>query len=150
MNIFLDGDAWVFVGMVIFDCLSGWSYNWMCQVLMVVLTRKNCSKHYYKDMKDRTGNHFFELEWRRMISFTANKIIEENLQASFKWIPSIDVDFWSDTSTNYWCGKNKIIEMSFCFRRTSINFEIFGLSTCSLVICNLLWSLSQDILGDDM
>ena len=100
------------VGSVIFDCLSGWSYDWIYQVPMVGLTRKNCSKDYYEDMKDRTGNHFYELEWRRMISFTANKIIEESLQASFKWIPSIDVDFWSDTSTNYWCGKSKIIKMN--------------------------------------
>ena len=125
MNIFLDGDAWVFVGMVIFHSLSGWLYNWMCQVLMVVLTRKSCSKDYYKDMKDRTGNHFFELEWRRMISFTANKIIEENLQASFKWIPSIDVDLWSDTSTNYWCGKSKknekgILEERVTFKKRSL------------------------------
>ena len=31
------------------------------QVLMVGLTRKNYSKDYYGDTKDRTGNRFYEL-----------------------------------------------------------------------------------------
>ena len=56
MNICLDGNG-IGNGFGVY-ILKG---KMVRQVLMVGLTRKNCSKDYYGDTKDRTGNRFYEL-----------------------------------------------------------------------------------------